>query len=103
MTDEKNIDSEYRPLAYSPDGSNADKSGDAPEKLAEIQRRLAELVAQTGFQGVNLEALEIDLSILEILPREIAEQHVILPIAKLARQKSQQYIQPEGVVSTRAR
>lgn len=81
MTSEKKTDSDYSPLDHSLDGDNAYSDADAVQKLQEIQHRLKKLVAQTGFQGINLEALEIDLSILEILPREIAEQHVILPIA----------------------
>jgi DNA-binding response OmpR family regulator len=81
MTSEKKTDTEYSPLDHSHDGVNAYSDAEAAQKLQEIQHRLKKLVDQTGFQGINLEALEIDLSILEILPREIAEQHVILPIA----------------------
>ncbi|MBN2342913.1 MAG: response regulator [Deltaproteobacteria bacterium] len=59
-------------------------SSSSPEaqqaELQNLNKKLNELGSRTGVAPVNIEALQIDLQVLDILPREIAEQHVILPI-----------------------
>lgn len=60
-------------------GSDA-LSADQQAKLDDMTAKLMQLSAQTGKTAANIEALQINLQILDILPREIAEQHVILPI-----------------------
>ncbi|MBN2526666.1 MAG: response regulator [Deltaproteobacteria bacterium] len=81
MSQDKKNDLGMIHLSRTTSSSFGTSDADVQEKLADINDRLEKLASQTQVQGVNLEALKIDLSILDIVPREIAEQHVILPIA----------------------
>ncbi len=49
--------------------------------LTDEVRLLKALSEQAGIPAVNLDEVEIDLSCLDIIPSEIASQHVILPIS----------------------
>lgn len=62
-------------------GNQRPLANELQQKLTDLQSRILQLSNQYHVQGLNLEALDMDLAILDILPREIAEQHVILPIA----------------------
>jgi len=50
-------------------------------EVNDITRKLAELSEKAGVPAVNLDEVQFELKILDVLPREIAEQHVILPFA----------------------
>jgi DNA-binding response OmpR family regulator len=49
--------------------------------LTDEVRLLKALSEQAGIPAINLDEVEIDLSCLDIIPMEIASQHVILPIS----------------------
>jgi DNA-binding response OmpR family regulator len=49
--------------------------------LVDVTGLLRALSEQQGIPAVNLEELEIDLSALDMIPRDIAVKHIVLPIA----------------------
>ena len=81
MTQEKKTDLGNADIGSQKAGANVKLNPEDQKKLDDLSKRLEQLATQSHVQGINLEALEIDYAMLDILPREIAEQHVILPIA----------------------
>ncbi|MDI7266887.1 MAG: response regulator [Myxococcota bacterium] len=56
-------------------------SGGRPPSSDAPAAALASLAAEAGVPGIDLDRVAIDLAGLDFLPREVAERHVIVPVA----------------------